>query len=30
LVTARIDLDERVGRGPIRDRRPELYREILK
>ena len=30
LVTARIELDERVGRGPIRDRRPELYREILK
>ena len=30
LVTARIELDERVGRGPIQDRRPELYREILK
>ena len=30
LVTARIEIDERVGRGPIRDRRPELYREILK
>jgi len=30
LVTARIELDERVGQGPIQDRRPELYREILK
>jgi predicted amidohydrolase len=30
LVTARILLDERIGRGPIQDRRPELYREILK
>jgi predicted amidohydrolase len=30
LVTARIELDDRVGRGPINDRRPELYREILK
>jgi predicted amidohydrolase len=29
IVTARIELDERVGRGPIRDRRPELYQEIL-
>jgi N-carbamoylputrescine amidase len=30
LVTARIELDARVGRGPIRDRRPEWYGEILK
>src|ERR1041385_1575712 len=30
LVTARIVIDDRVGRGPIQDRRPELYREILK
>ena len=30
LVTAHIELDGRVGRGPITDRRPELYREILK
>jgi predicted amidohydrolase len=29
VVTARIELDEKVGSGPIRDRRPELYREIL-
>lgn len=29
LVLATIRLDERVGRGPIRYRRPELYREIL-
>ena len=29
IVTARIELDERVGRGPIRDRRPDLYRELL-
>ena len=29
IVTARIELDQRVGRGPIRDRRPNLYREIL-
>jgi predicted amidohydrolase len=29
IVTARIELDDRVGRGAIRDRRPELYREIL-
>jgi predicted amidohydrolase len=26
IVTAHIDLDSRVGHGPIRDRRPELYR----
>ena len=30
LVTAPIVLDERVGHGPIQDRKPELYREILK
>jgi predicted amidohydrolase len=29
LVMATIRLDDRVGRGPIRMRRPELYREIL-
>jgi predicted amidohydrolase len=28
LVTARIALDGRVGRGPIRFRRPEIYGEI--
>ena len=28
-VTATIRLDERLGRGPIRFRRPELYGEIL-
>ncbi|MBI4873011.1 MAG: carbon-nitrogen hydrolase family protein [Acidobacteria bacterium] len=30
LVTARIVLDNRIGRGPIRFRRPEIYGEILK
>jgi len=29
IVMARIDLEKGVGRGPIRDRRPELYRGIL-
>jgi predicted amidohydrolase len=29
VVIARVELDGRVGRGPIRDRRPDLYREIL-
>ncbi len=29
LVTAEIVLDERVGSGPIRDRKPEIYRELL-
>ena len=29
IVTARIEFDEKVGSGAIRDRRPELYREIL-
>jgi len=29
IVMARIELGAGVGRGPIRDRRPELYREIL-
>ena len=29
VVTARIEIDEKVGSGPIRDRRPELYGEIL-
>ena len=30
IVMARIELDGRIGQGPIRDRRPELYREILR
>jgi predicted amidohydrolase len=30
IVMARIELDGKIGRGPIRDRRPELYRDILK
>ena len=30
IVTARITLDERIGRGPIRFRRPEIYGEILR
>ena len=30
VVTARIDLDDRVGRGVIRARRPEIYGEILR
>ena len=30
IVTARIVLDQRMGKGPIRDRRPDLYREILR
>lgn len=30
VVTARIVLDERVGAGPIRDRKPEIYQELLK
>jgi hypothetical protein len=29
IVTAQVELDQRVGGGPIRDRRPNLYREIL-
>jgi predicted amidohydrolase len=30
VVTATIRIDDRVGRGPIRHRRPELYGEVLK
>lgn len=30
IVMAQITLDERVGKGPIRYRRPEVYGEILK
>jgi deaminated glutathione amidase len=29
IVTAHIELDEKIGSGAIRDRRPDLYREIL-
>ena len=29
IVTARIVLDERVGSGPVRDRKPEIYPELL-
>jgi predicted amidohydrolase len=30
IVTARIILDDRVGSGPIRNRRPEIYGELLR
>lgn len=30
MVLARITLDERIGDGPIRDRRPEIYEELLR
>jgi predicted amidohydrolase len=30
VVTATIRLDDRVGRGPIRHRRPELYGDVVK
>ena len=30
LVYGEIVLDERVGSGPIRDRKPEIYGEILR
>ncbi len=30
IVTARITLDDRIGRGPIRFRRPEIYGDLLK
>jgi len=30
IVTARIELDERIGKGTIRDRRPDLYGDILR
>ena len=29
IVTAAIKLDSRIGSGPIRARRPEMYGEIL-
>ena len=29
IVTARIVFDERVGSGPVRDRKPEIYPELL-
>ncbi|MBI4889791.1 MAG: carbon-nitrogen hydrolase family protein [Acidobacteria bacterium] len=29
IVTARIEFDGKVGRGPIRDRRPDIYGELL-
>jgi predicted amidohydrolase len=30
VVYARIQLDDRIGRGPIKSRRPEIYGEILR
>ena len=30
VVTARMVLDNRIGRGPIRFRRPEIYEDLLK
>lgn len=30
IVSARIDIDGRVGSGPIRSRKPDLYRELLR
>ena len=30
LVYGEVTLDERVGSGPIRDRKPEIYRELLR
>jgi len=30
IVLAKIRLDDRIGAGPIRQRRPEIYHEILK
>jgi len=30
IVKARIELDERMGKGAIRSRRPDVYREILR
>jgi predicted amidohydrolase len=30
IVYGRVKLDQRVGRGPIRSRRPEIYSEILR
>jgi hypothetical protein len=28
MVIAQVTLDERIGDGPIRDRRPEIYEEL--
>ena len=30
IVKARIELDERIGKGAIRSRRPNVYQEILR
>jgi hypothetical protein len=30
IVKARIELDERPGKGAIRSRRPDVYQEILR
>jgi predicted amidohydrolase len=30
IVLATVTLDERIGDGPIRDRRPEIYEELLR
>ena len=29
VVMAEIVLDDRIGSGPIRDRRPEIYKELI-
>jgi predicted amidohydrolase len=30
VVLATVRIDDRIGRGPIRHRRPDVYRDILK
>ena len=30
VVTARITIDQRIGKGAVRSRKPELYRELVK
>ena len=30
MVIVEVTLDERIGDGPIRDRRPEIYEELLR
>jgi hypothetical protein len=30
MVLAEITLDKRIGDGPIRDRRPEIYQDLLR
>ena len=30
MVIAEITLDDRIGDGPIRDRRPEIYQELIR